>query len=256
MAVQSIERAMAILMLFSVHRTRIGITEIARELQLTKPTVHGIVKTLEQGEFLQRDEESKKYSLGLAAYELGLIIGNNLEINQKAGELAQLLSQEMGLVCRVGVWSKESVLVVLNKVPEGNALFSHRYSPRIPAYCTVLGKAMLAFLPADELAAYLVSHRLEKMTNRTITDEKALRDDLQETLARGFAVTRGEYSVTTWGVAAPLFNLHGRLYGAISLSGAESEIFGAMYEKIIDRLIAVSRTISMSMGFANTPGSR
>jgi len=84
MKIQSVHRAMQVLSLFSLDKTRLGISEIGRALYLHKATVQGLVQTLAQEGFLEQDRGTRKYQLGLKIYELGVILAGSLEINQKA----------------------------------------------------------------------------------------------------------------------------------------------------------------------------
>ena len=88
MAIQSVQRAMKILGLFSIAKPRLGITEISNALGLHKATIQGLVRTLFEEGFLAQDPETKKYALGLKIYEMGVVLAGTLEINQKSLQIS------------------------------------------------------------------------------------------------------------------------------------------------------------------------
>ncbi len=249
MAVQSVERAIDILMLFGPDKPRLGVTEIAHALDLRKATAHGLIHTLEQRGFLKKDPQTRKYGLGLAIFELGYFLSGSLEINQKAGGTANLLAGESNLICRVGLWSRMAVLVVINSLPQHLSPFVHQYGPRVPAYCTAIGKAILAFLEPDQLDEYLAHATLRRLTPQTITDPGALKGELEEVRRRGYAVGNREFSPTSTGIAAPLFQEGGKVMGAMSLSGSHEVVLGPEREKLVSRLMLASQSVSRAMGF-------
>ena len=127
--IQSIDRAMEMLLLFTRNRPKLGITEISQSLGLAKGTVHGLVRTLSKAGFLQQDPESRKYRLGLKIYELGMILAGTLEINDKAGGPTAQLARRTGMVAKIAIWDGSSALLVLHIDPKAHSLFTHQIGP-------------------------------------------------------------------------------------------------------------------------------
>ena len=248
MAVQSVERAVGILELFGPDRPFLGITEMAELMGLGKTTVHGLVKTLCGLGMLQKDPDSSKYQLGLKLLELGHVSAGNLEVNQKSAGLVQSLAARTGFTCRVGLWSQSSILVVLNALPDVSGSFPSQFGPRIPGYCTGLGKAVLAFLSDDQLNQYLEKVDLVRRTEHTITDPEDLRRELHKTAQRGFAVSNRETLPIQAALGAPLFDRMGRVFGALSLSGGPEQVLGPNQDNLVGNLLQCAGGISRSMG--------
>ena len=106
--IQSVNRAIQILGLFSLAKPQLGITEISRALKLHKGTVQGLVRTLTDQGFLEQDHYSRKYQLGPKVYELGIIRAGSLEINQKASIPAHQLALRTERLVRIATWDKNS----------------------------------------------------------------------------------------------------------------------------------------------------
>lgn len=247
--IQSLKRAMDILGLFSNDHPTLGISEISRILGLNKGTVQGLVQTLLQGEFLQRDPDTRKYHLGSKVYELGNTFARNLDINLKASNTAHRLSSAVESTVRVAIWDNLTVLVTLNAEPRYPALFSYHFGPRVPAYCTALGKAVLSHIDTDELETYFSQIKLLPFTPNTITEKKQLLEELEETRRRGYSINREEHLLSRYGYAAPIFTRKGRLAASISIAGDPSRMTGPGSEQMIEELLKSALEISGNMGF-------
>jgi DNA-binding IclR family transcriptional regulator len=250
--IQSITRAVELLLLFTRSRPRLGITEISQELGLPKGTVHGLVRTLSKVGFLRQDSESRKYHLGLKIYELGMILAGTLEINDRAATPALQLAKRTGLVSRVAIWDGNSAILTLNMDPRSQSLFIHQIGPGIPAYCSAVGKAILAYLGHEQLRAYLDRTPLMPYTSETITEKSKLLKELETTRLRGYSIDREETVLGFYCIGAPIFGRGGRVEASISVSGDSEHILGKDGEKseeLAKELLKTAGEISRSMGY-------
>ena len=248
MLIQSVVRSLQILSLFSNRRPVLGVSEISRSMGLPKGTVHGLVKTLINQGFLKQNT-SKKYTLGLKIYELGMILAETLEINQKAAVPVQQLAQRSQLICRVAIWDGESAVVTLTAHPRRHAALPHHIGPRAYAYCTGFGKAALAFIEESQIKAYLERIKLVPITTGTITSKKSLGVDLAETRKRGYSIDREESMPGIGCLGAPIFERNGSLVGSISLSGPVHRILGERKKEFVAELLNAATEISRGLGY-------
>ena len=246
--VQAVHRALDILSLFTTAQPTLGITEISAGLGLTKPTVHNLVKTLVQRGLLTQDPETRRYRLGLQLYEYGAILSSNLKINQVASGPMERLVNRTGLMARLGIWYKDTVLTTLSLTPDSTVRQVHQLGLRGPGYCTAVGKAILASLSPEELADYLETVSLLPYTPHSITDTKILLQNLEQVRRRGYAIDNEEYLLGLACVAAPIMDRTGKPIAAISVSGEpgilRNERFSMVYE-----LLQTSSQISRLMGY-------
>lgn len=247
--IQSVYRALKLLSLFNRRRPYLGITEISRMMNLPKGTVHGFVRTLSKMNYLQQDSVTRKYHLGLKIYELGAILADSLEINQKAAGPARQLANRTRLASRIAVWDGDSALLTLNIDSRYHSSFIHQIGPRIPAYCSAVGKALLAFLERQELSTYLDQTELVPHTPNTITQKEKLLRELEKTRRRGYSKDREETTPGLACIGAPIFGRDGQLEASISLSGDPDRIYGKQMEELVDLLVKTAREISRSMGY-------
>jgi IclR family transcriptional regulator, KDG regulon repressor len=246
--IQSVNRALNLVSLFTHGSPRLGITEISKALSLPKPTVHGLVRTLVKQGFLQQDPQTRKYGLGLKIYELGIVLAGSLEINQKGAGPTYQLAKLTGLVAKIAIWDLDSALLTINVEPRSHLFFIHQIGPRVPAYCSGIGKALLAFLEPRELEDYLERVTLEPYTANTITDKEQFRREMEETRRRGYSVDREENVLGLACVGTPIFGQGGRLEASISVSGEAKEVYKST-ESLVKEVLKTSKEISRSMGY-------
>jgi DNA-binding IclR family transcriptional regulator len=249
MAIQSVNRALDILFLFTNTTPRLGITDISKLLGLTKPTVHGLVQTLTSRGFLHQDSETRKYSLGLRIHELGTILSGTLKINQVGAGPARRLADATNHMIRIAIWDRDEILVTYNIFPGSQAINYQQLGPRVPAYCSASGKALLAMMPSQKVTEYLKQTTLKPYTPNTITTVKELKKALDMARVNGYAEDREEYLPGLYCVSAPIFNQSGKPYAAISVSGGLRFFPDKELEEISRQMKDAAAEISRSMGY-------
>ncbi len=248
MAIQSIQRAITILSLFSYETPRLGIMDMAKALGLGKGTVHNIVKTLAEEGLLRQEPETRKYILGTKLFSLGAIVVGTLEINRATMTPATRLVQETGMVCRVGVWDGDAVLITLSLEPGGTPVTANQIGPRINAYGTAIGRALLAHLPEKDRTTYLENNPLSKYTAHTISTLEQILEELEATRSRGYAVNDQGFILGRFSLAAPVFSSNGRPAAALSISGDAKEFRGPKASRLADQLLKTTGEINRGMG--------
>jgi len=247
--IQAIHRAIQILSLFSLAAPRLGISEIARALGMPKGTIQGLVSTLAEEGFLQRDEETRKYQLGLKIYELGVILSGSLDINQKASNPAHQLARQTQRLVRIAILDGDSALTTLDAYPRSQPFLSRQFGPRVPLYCTATGKALLAFFEKEERDAYLEQTELVAYTTNTITDKGGLLEELAATRKRGYSTNREEHFMARAAIGAPVFARGRRLFASMCISGHPDRIFCEETEELASQLMETAREISRLLGY-------
>ncbi len=249
MNIQSVQRATDIISLFCKSPGRLGITEIATALKLNKGTVWGLVTTLERQQFLQQDTATRKYGVGPKLFELGMVYIGGLEINAKGARLAQALADRTRLETRIAIWDNGSLLITFLAVPRSEDYISHQIGPRVPAYCSGIGKALLAYLEPAQLKEYLRDADLARHTRSTIVSREKLRADLEATRERGYSISREEMIPGLAALGAPVFGRNRELVGAISVSESPRIVLGKRLERFGDELRRTASDISREMGY-------
>jgi IclR family transcriptional regulator, KDG regulon repressor len=254
MPVKSVERALHILTLFSRQVTQLGVTEVSRALGVTKAAAYNIMSAMVNVGFLQRDPETRKYSLGLKVCQVGMLQPQAYDLSLSAHGPAQELSRSQRLITRVAMWDGEAMLITAAYYPQNRTELSSSIGPRIHAYASALGRAVLAYLPPDELTGYINQIHMEPFTATTITDKQELLRELDATRQRGYAVDREESVYGFACLGAPLFNGRSAVIGALSISGNPEKVLDEHRQTELARdLLRAAAEISRSLG--HLPGS-
>lgn len=252
MTIQSVDRALQILLLFSQIRSPLGISELSELTQLPKGTVYGIVQTLLARGFIFQDSKTRKYRLGIKLHELGISMIENLPIVEKGSQVVKNLAERIKLISRIVIWDGDAVVVVFSAYPRPRGSFPMQFGPRVKAYCSAMGKAVLANLEEKELKKYLNRTELIQLTRATITNKEALQEELEKTRKRGFSLDREEAVFGLSCIGAPVFGEDNSIEGAISISGAPKKIFGPKKSELIDEVVKGANMISQYLQFSSS----
>jgi DNA-binding IclR family transcriptional regulator len=222
--IQSIERAAAILRLLSGRNRRLGVAQLAGQLDLPKATVHGILRTLAGVGFVEQDDETGKYQLGAALLHMGSSYLDGNELRTRALNWSDSLAARSGESVRIGTLHEGQVLVVHHVFRPDDSLQALEVGALRPAHATAMGKVLLATdrYSVDEL----LDRGLEGYTPATITDAEELRAELARVAERGWAWDREELVVGEVTIAAPIDDRRGVTVGAIAISGPVERLAG------------------------------
>ena len=248
MSIQSVHRAIDILYLFSSQRLSLGVTEIGQLLGLSKTTVHGLVKSLAERGFLNQDPETRKYFLGLNIYDLNSTLSDTLKINQVGTPAAQRLAQDLRMLVRIAIWDQGTILITRCIFPDVPDFLVSQLGPRVPAYCSGIGKAVLAALPEEALRSYFDTVVLNRFTPHTIVAKKALKQEIISSRSRGYALDCEEFLPGVICIAAPIRDHSNQPIGGISISGGPEYSNRDDMEAHIVKLKQTAGEISRYMG--------
>ncbi|MFA5575930.1 MAG: IclR family transcriptional regulator [Tissierellaceae bacterium] len=246
--VQAIDRAIRILKLFSEERKELKLTEISEELDLNKSTVHGIISTLRYHRLIDQDEETQKYRLGLYLMELGERVANSMDIIQISHPIIDELCTTMEETVHLAALEGKEVVYIDKKESNQSIRIISAIGARNPAYCTGVGKAMLAFKDVDEIYESLPDE-LVQLTPNTITDKEELLRELEEIRLQGYALDNEENSAGLTCVAAPIFDSTGKAVYAISVSGPTMRMNYKQIEKAREIVMESTKKISKELGY-------
>src|ERR687885_540783 len=166
--IQSVDRAARILKALAGGPRRLGVSQLADQLALSRPTVHALLQTLLAHGFVEQDRDSDKYQLGPGLLHLGSSYLDLNELRARSLVQAERLAQQTGEAVRVGVLHGAHVVVVHHVFRPDAAFQVLEVGAQLPAHASALGKAILAYLP-EGLLRELTAEPLPRLTSRTLT---------------------------------------------------------------------------------------
>jgi DNA-binding IclR family transcriptional regulator len=243
--IQSVQRAAQILAVLGSGTPRLGVTEIADRVGLAKPTVHGLLRTLEAHDLVAQDSDTGKYSLGPGVLQLGNAYLDGSELRARSLRWAESLAQRAGEAVWVATLSGSRVIVLHHVFRPDNTVQILEVGAAIPWHASALGHAIVASLPETQRTRALTGD-LAPLTGRT---RSALSRALAQVRQRGFAVEDQEATVGDAGIAAAILARDGVVAGAIGVVGPADRLLdhGSMEERVRE-VTAAARAISRDLG--------
>ncbi|GHA84965.1 IclR family transcriptional regulator [Modicisalibacter luteus] len=191
---------------------------IQQRLGMPRPTVYRLLNTLEKEGFIERNPLGGEYVLGRQLIHLAQQSLTRSNLRERVRGLMYLISKDTGETVHLGV-PYGCHMTFIDKVESAEAVRMASYiGMPVPMHSTSVGKAYLAALDEESREQYLVQLQLEAITERTLTDRGALRNELLRTRQRGYAIDdeENEAGIICFGHA--VHGVDGRVAGAISVS--------------------------------------
>ena len=217
--VQSIERAFVILEEVARNRDGIGLSELSKRVGLHNSTTFHLVKTMVSLGYIRQIRDSKRYRIGRPLFALASSALDEIEMVSLATPVLEDLSRESGESSHFAVRMGDSAVVIARTSGPSAFQLAERVGVIRPAYCTALGKVMLAALRPEQLETYLARAELTPYSPKSIIDPEALRRDLAEVREQGVAFDDGEFNAEVRCVAVPVRDFTSQVMGAIGISG-------------------------------------
>ena len=226
------------------------VSAVAEKLGFNRAGSHRFLATLRELGYVEKKSDNR-YFLTVKLLELGMKVANHFEIRKAARPFMQELSIAFRETVNLGYLDGLDVLH-LDKIDGLEILrMDSSIGSRAPAYCTALGKAILAFLPSDQLHLILDKLKLEKHGPNTIVSKKELVIELDQIRNRGFAIDNEELSNGLRCVSAPVFDHTGLARYSISVAGPTSRLSMKRIKQIQKHVKKACDNLSRQMG--NTP---
>ena len=232
-SVRAVERALDILSCFTRNEPVRSLTQIAERVGMSKSTVHRLLATLESKRFITRDKVTGLYRLGFRFVEMASLVDKDLQ--QWAQPFLQRLSEECGETVDMSVLDGSSVIYLYVVESPQRVKIAAAVGQRLPAFCTASGRALLAYLPDDQVEKIL-AEGLPRYTDKSPGSVEAVLELLAVTRERGFAVSEREYEEEINAVAAPILGNDNRPLAAIA-------IVGPSYRLTLERMFVLGQTI-------------
>jgi len=254
-------KALSILSILATEKNGLGMMELAKKIGLNRSTVYRLVSALSESGFVRQDPVTQKYSLGLKIIELAGHMLAEMEVREVARPLLQRLMRltnetiHLGILGRGGASGGEVIYIDKIDGPEAVGLLTS-VGKTLPAYVTAMGKAIMAYLPEQDLEDVLDRQSFEARTENTITDKQAFRDHLKIVRSRGYATDNEENRLTACCIGAPVFDVNGDAVAAISISGPSFRMTPKKMSALSEPLKATALEISKGLGYQANMSAR
>jgi DNA-binding IclR family transcriptional regulator len=244
---QGLDRIVAILDLLGSSDNSLSLSEICQRMELRKSTAHRALMALERTGLIERAPASR-YRLGLKLYDMGGRAVEQIDLRARVHPFLRKLALRVGETVHLGVLHR-SRIVYIDKVEPINrrVCVSSRTGTSNPVYSTSLGKAILAFLPAEEIAKTVSGLEFTSFTSKTINSREELLAALERVRRRGYSIDDEEMELGTRCVGAPIFDASRQPIAALSVSGAASRLAAHCVPGIAEHVIRSAQQIALAL---------
>jgi IclR family transcriptional regulator, pca regulon regulatory protein len=249
-AIQSVVRAANVMDILAEADGPLSLSQIATAAGMGLPTAYRFLKTLEFLQWVERDPEVKRYRIAPPIVRLAHRFMSTSDLWQNAHPYLIQACRKYGETFNLSILDKADILY-LDRVQTRRILtINLEIGAKLPAYCTSMGRVLLAYLPPPEALKIVKNSDRKSFTAKTVTAVNTLTRILEEVRQKGYAVNNGEMARELISVAAPVRNRHHRVVAAVNMAVNaanydESEVAG----RLIPAVMNVALQISQAMGY-------
>lgn len=222
----------------------VGVSELAQELEMGPSNVHRLLQALVELGYAANEGGRGGYRASLKVWELGAQALHKLDFRETAAPAMRWLLAETNETVHLSVLSGDEVIYI-DKLDSTEPV--HTYTSiggRAPAHCVATGKVLLAWREQPSTSLMTV-RSLPTFTPATLADTSALAIELERVRQQGYAVNRGEWRVSAWGVAAPVFDGRQRVVAAMGISGPAARVRARGVKRLSDLVVQAARQASV-----------
>ena len=253
---QGLDRVVSILDLLGSSDNALTLAEICQRMDLRKSTAHRALMALERTGLIER-APANRYRLGLKLYDMGSRAVEQIDLRSRVHPYLRKLALRVGETVHLGVLHKTRV-VYIDKIEPINrrVCISSRTGTSNPVYSTSLGKAILAFLPQDEVARIVREIRFVGFTSKTLSSPEELMAALERIRRRGYSIDDEEMEIGTRCVGAPILDSNQRAIAALSVSGSALRLAAHCVPGIAEHVMRCAHDISVALNTGSTRNGR
>ncbi len=240
----SLARGLAVIRAFSDSRRSLTIAQISQKTGIPRAAVRRCLHTLKQLGYA--DSDVNNFSLRPKILTLGYSYLSSTPLTVSAQPYLNNISRTLGESCSLAVLDDNEVLYVARSATSRVMSVALNTGSRLPAYCTSLGRAMLAHLSDEQLKSYFEKVKLRALTDKTVVSQKRLRDILAGVREQGYAVIDEELEVGLRSIAVPVRGASGNVLAALNVGAQAARVSVAqMEEEILPVLLRGAQELSV-----------
>lgn len=222
--VQSLTRGLSLLEAVARAEGGLTLTDLAQRVQLAPSTAHRLLATLEKMGYVYQGGELGRWYIGLQAFTVGTSFLANRDFVAQSHPYMRRLMEQSGETANLGILDGTEAVFIDQVQCREMMRTIVKLGSRVPLHASGVGKAIFAALPDEQIDAILKVKGLPRITNNTITSPETMWASIRVIRQRGWSFDDEEHALSTRCVAAPVYNEHAEVLGAISLAGPCSRL--------------------------------
>ena len=249
---QSLARGLRVIEATAANGGSATLAEITRRTALPRSTAHHLLRALVEFGYLVQDGDARAYTLAPKLFRLTGRTWTGEQLAEIAIPFLNELSRRAGEGTSLAILRNGVVTVVAKRDPEGPVRVVQEVGATRPIYCTAVGKALAAWLPAGELDRIIGRTLFEPMTPKTITTPADFRRELARIRATGFAIDNEEHIEGIRCIATPVRDHSGEVRASLCVVGPKSRLPQRRLAEVRKSLTAVAADLAARLGHGTT----
>jgi IclR family transcriptional regulator, pca regulon regulatory protein len=241
--VLSLARGLRVIEAFEGHTGGISPSEIAKHTGFSRAAVRRLLVTLEALGYARTD--GRTYALSTAVLKLGFSYLSSSSLPALAQPMLERISEDIHESVSVSVLEGDEIVYIARASTKRVMSIGLSVGSRLPAYCTSMGRVLLATLPDAKLVSYLNRVDLKAVTPKTITNKDLLRDVIRNVASTGFALTDEELELGLRSVAVPVRGRHGNIMAAMNIGVSAARV---SQSELIEKFLPTLRRHALLLG--------
>jgi IclR family acetate operon transcriptional repressor len=245
-----VERAFRLLDLLSATEEGLTLSDLARALNMSKGSIHGLLKTLESNGVIEQAED-RRYVMGPRIYDLAQAYVQHAGLRHYALPAMRRLAASTGETVFLGKIEQKGVRIIESMVDEGAQPGLHISAPRgtrVHLLAAATGPFVLASWPVAQREAFLHAHALPRFTEHAVTDPQQFMARVEEAIRTGVSFDHEEYLVGVNAVGAAIYGTGDALVALLWIVGFASRFRDEALERAAQQLRAEVLAVSQALG--------
>lgn len=243
--VQSLERGLAVIRAFDADHSEMRLSEVAAATGLTRAAARRFLLTLVELGYVRQDDS--RFSLRPRVLDLGYAYLSGLSFAEIAQPHMETLVRKLNESSSISVLDETDVVYVVRVPTRRIMTITLAVGTRLPAYATSMGRVLLAQLPPEELDERLARIKMRKLTPRTLTSKKALREELARVAEQGYAMVDQELEQGLRSAAVPIRDVGGNVAALnISVHASRADM-DELRDRYVPEVIEVASAIEQDL---------
>lgn len=246
--VKSAERTLKIIDLLAQTSSPLSFSALSAALGYPQSSMHGLLQTLQVGQWVHFDEKSREYSLGIKAWEAGNAYTHAVSLAERARPYMDRVRDALNETVQLAVLDGRHNVYIAKSDGAQRLVLESRVGSRLTAHATAIGKVLLAGLSDSELNERIAEANLERYTDNTVINKNELRKQMAVARTAGYATEVEEYTVGVSCVAVPVFDSTGDTIAAMSVSMPLARLSATSHGSILAELHPAASELSHALG--------
>jgi IclR family transcriptional regulator, pca regulon regulatory protein len=248
--IASLAKGLELLSCFDHSSQPLSLKDLTERMGWSKGVAFRYAFTLQKLGYLHQDPVTKRYRPGVKVLGLGFACLSSMGLTERAQSYLEELFQETRQPAHIAVLDGSDIVYVARRADRSLTSINVFVGARLPAYCTSMGKLLLAYLPPSEVEQRLAGVTLTRHTPNTITSLARLKAELARIRRQGYSSTDQELELGARSVAAPICDASGEVIAAVNVSTLVARVSPEeLHQVFLPRLLKAANRISAALGY-------